>query len=109
MAFSESLAARIRDVLARQRGVEEKRMFGSICFLLHGHLLVGVWKCSLIARIGPDAYDAALHEPHVRPFDVTGKAMKGWVLVEPEGIDEEGQLQRWIERARTFVSTLPTK
>jgi len=66
MAFDESLAARIRDALARKKGVEEKKMFGGICFLLNGNLLVGVWKDSLIARLGPDEGEAALREPHVR-------------------------------------------
>ena len=66
MAFDESLAARIRDALARKKGVEEKKMFGGICFLLNGNLLVGVWKDSLIARLGPDGGEEAILEPHVR-------------------------------------------
>ena len=66
MAFDESLAARIRDALARKKGVEEKKMFGGICFLLNGNLLVGVWKDSLIARLDPDEGEEALLEPHVR-------------------------------------------
>jgi hypothetical protein len=109
MAFSESLAARIRDALVRKKNVEEKKMFGGVGFLLNGNLLVGVWKYSLIARIGPDAYDEALQEPHVREFDITGKPMKGWVLIEPDGIDDDHQLAGWIERAMEFVTTLPKK
>lgn len=109
MAFSESLAGRIRDALARRKGVDEKKMFGGICFLLHGNLLVGVWKYSLIVRLGPDEGEAALREPHVRAFDVTGKPMRNWVLVEPEGIDNDEQLSGWIERATKFVETLPKK
>ena len=84
-------------------------MFGGIGFLLSGNMLVGVWKMSLIARVGPDEYAQALKQPHVREFDITGRAMKGWVLVEPEGIDEDKQLAEWIERATDFVSTLPAK
>lgn len=109
MAFSESLAGRIRDMLARKKGVKEKKMFGGVGFLLNGNMLVGVWKTALIVRVGPDAYDAALLEPHVREFDITGKPMKGWVLVEPEGVDDDGQLQSWIERATKFVKMLPAK
>ena len=109
MAFDESLAARIRDALERKRGVEEKKMFGGICFLLNGNLLVGVWKDSLIARLGPDGGEAALREPHVRVFDITGKPMKGWVLVSPEGVEEDDQLTEWIQRAIQFVETLPAK
>jgi TfoX/Sxy family transcriptional regulator of competence genes len=109
MAYSESLAARIRAALAGKRGVVEKKMFGGVGFLLHGNMLVGVWKTSLIARIGPDAYEAALAEPDVRAFDITGKPMKGWVMVEPDGIENDDQLSSWIERAWQFVKTLPKK
>lgn len=109
MAFDESLAGRIRDILMRKKGVAEKKMFGGIGFLLHGNMLVGVWKESLIVRLGPDPYHDALLEPHVQEFDITGKPMKGWVMVEPEGIDEDTQLKDWIERAWNFVETLPRK
>jgi TfoX/Sxy family transcriptional regulator of competence genes len=109
MAFSEALAARIRDVLARKKGVKEKKMFGGVGFLLHGNMLVGVWKNSLIVRLGPDNYDDALLESHVREFDITGKSMKGWVLVEPEGVEDDDPLKDWIERALKFVKALPGK
>src|SRR5438477_13084612 len=91
MAFDESRAARIRDALRRNKDVEEKKMFGGVGFLLHGNMLVGVWKDSLIVRLGPDNYDDALLEPHVREFDITGRAMKGWVLVGPEGVEGDDQ------------------
>lgn len=109
MAFSESLAERIRSALAGKRGVAERRMFGGIGFLLNGNMLVGVWKNSLIARLGPEAGEKALAEDSIRPFDITGKAMKGWVLVEPDGIESDGQLRAWIERAMAFVKGLPGK
>jgi TfoX/Sxy family transcriptional regulator of competence genes len=109
VAFDENLAARIRDALARKRGVEEKKIFGGVGFLLNGNMLVGVWKDSLIVRLGPDNYDDAFLEPHVREFDITGRPMKGWVLVEPEGVEDDDQLKGWIERALKFVKTLPKK
>lgn len=109
MVFSESLASRIRDALIGMRGIQEKRMFGGVGFLLNGNMLVGVWQESLIARLGPEAGDKALLEPHVREFDITGRPMKGWVLVDPDGTDREEQLRCWIERAITFVTTLPAK
>ena len=109
MAFSEALAERIRQGLARLKGIEEKKMFGWVGFLLHGNLLVGVWKDSLIVRLGPDEGDEALREPHVKEFNITGRPMKGWVLVESEGVEGDGQLKDWIERATTFVRTLPAK
>ena len=84
-------------------------MFGGVGFLLHGNMFVGVWKDSLIVRLGPDEGEEALKEPHVSEFDITGRAMKGWVLVAPEGVDADEQLKGWIERATKFVKTLPAK
>ncbi len=109
MAFDESLAARILDALARKKGVEEKKMFGGVGFLLHGNVLVGVWKDSLIVRLGPDEGDEALKEPHVKEFDITGRPMKGWVLVETEGVEGDDLLAGWIQRAVKFVGNLPAK
>ena len=109
MAFSESLTARIRDALARKKNIEEKKMFGGVGFHLNGNMLVGVWKTSLIVRIGPDDYDDALLDPHVREFDITGRPMKGWVMVESDGVQNDDQLAGWIERAVKFVKTLPKK
>lgn len=109
MAYDEDLAARIRDTLARAKGVTEQKMFGGLCFLLNGNLLVGVWKDSLIARLGRTEAGAALAEPHVRVFDVTGRPMRNWVMVGPEGVEDDGQLADWIGRATAFVETLPAK
>ena len=109
MAFDESLASRIRDALARKKNIEERKMFGCICFLLNGNALAGVWKDRLIARLGPDEGEAALREPHVRAFDITGRPMRNWVAVEPGGVEDDGQLKAWIERATKFVRTLPKK
>jgi hypothetical protein len=102
MAFNE-LAERIRKGLARRKNIEEKRMFGVIGFLVNGNKLVGVWKESLIVRLGPIDGDEALKEPHVREFDITRRAMKGWVLVDPEGIEGKDDLSGWIQRAIKFV------
>jgi TfoX/Sxy family transcriptional regulator of competence genes len=77
MAFSEELAERIRQSLARKKGVEEKKMFGGAGFLLNGNLLVGVWKDSLCVRLGQEQAEKALPEPHVKEFDITGRPMKG--------------------------------
>jgi hypothetical protein len=109
MAYSESLAERIRGIVGRRRGFAEKKMFGGMCFLLNGNMCVGVWKHSLIARLGPDQGAAALRAPHVREMDVTGKPMKGWVLIEPDGVETDEQLSAWIEQAIAFVGTLARK
>src|SRR3954451_23499402 len=105
MPFSESLAARTRDALAREPGITEKKMFGGLSFLLHGKLLVGVFKDSLIARVGPGQAKTALKKPHVGVFDITGRPMKGWVVVEPEGVDRDADLKTWIRKEfREFIA-----
>ena len=109
MAFDEALAERIRQALARRKNVEEKKMFGGVGFLLNGNMLVGVWKDSLDRPARPGRGEEALLEPHVREFDITGRPMKGWVLVEPEGVEDDEQLKDWIQRAMKFVGKLPAK
>jgi hypothetical protein len=109
MAFDENLGARIRKALARKKGVEEKKMFGGLGFLLNGNMCVGVWKTSMIVRVDPDDGEAALLEPHVGEFDITGRAMKEWVMVAAEGVAEEGAVKAWVQRAVKFVSKLPAK
>ena len=109
MAYDEGLAERIRGVLDEREGVVEKKMFGGIAFMLRGNLCVGVHKQDLIVRVGAAASDAMLKEKHTRPFDITGKPMKGWVLIEPEGVEDDEQSKEWIERATKFVKSLPAK
>ena len=109
MAYSEALADRIRQGLGRRRGLAEKKMFGGVGFLLHGNLCVGVWKTSLIVRLDPAEAENLLKQPHVRVFDITGRPMKGWLLVDAEGLESDAQLSEWIGRAVAFVTTLPAK
>jgi TfoX/Sxy family transcriptional regulator of competence genes len=110
MAFSEALAERIRQRLARRKNVEEKKMFGGIGFLLNGNLLVGVRKDSLLVRVGPEQSDEALDEAHVSEFKIRGRGtMKGWVVVSVEGVLSDDQLNGWIERTMKFVGKLPKK
>lgn len=109
MAYDAELAERVRGALRRRLDVVEKRMFGGVGFLIGGNMCVGIWRDALVARVGPEAYAAALDEPHVREFDVTGRAMKGWVLVDPEGVETAAGLKRWLDRAVQFAASLPEK
>jgi len=84
-------------------------MFGGVGFLLHGNMLVGIWKTSLIVRLAPEAAKAALKQSNVVPFDITGRPMKGWVMVEPDGIETDEHLADWIRQSEEFVCTLPRK
>ena len=107
MPYSKSLADRVRWVLRSNRNIEEKKMFGGVGFLMNGNMLVGVWESSLIVRLGPEQATEALKQSHVKEFDVTGRPMKGWVMVEPDGLDSDSELAKWIEKAIQFVETLP--
>jgi TfoX/Sxy family transcriptional regulator of competence genes len=107
MAYSEELDARLAAAVSRWP-VDRKAMFGGAGYLFGGNMLCGVWKDQLIVRVGPAAGPAALAEPHARPFDVTGRPMAGWIMVEPAGY-AGAALDRWVERAYAFVSTLPAK
>ncbi|MEX2188392.1 MAG: TfoX/Sxy family protein [Pirellulales bacterium] len=109
MPFDEEAAERVRHALEPRGAFVEKKMFGGMGFLLGGNMCCGVWKEFLILRVGPDAYDAALEQPAVREFDITGRAMKGWVMVEPPGYENAAELRRWLRAAAEFVATLPIK
>ncbi len=109
MAYDNVLADRVRPLVMRRRGFVEKRMFGGLGFLLNGNMCLGVWKDVLIVRVGPQAYEAALARPHVRQFDVTGRPMRGWAMVEPAGVQRDADLIEWANLAIDFVCGLPAK
>lgn len=108
MAYDETLAARIREALAKVDGVTEKEMFGGLAFLVHGNMCVGVSGEELMGRVGKEGNDAALARPGARPFDMTGRPMAGWVVVAPEGLTGDA-LVGWVETCLAFVRTLPPK
>ncbi len=109
MAFDEGLAERIRKLLARQKGLTEKRMFGGLAFLLNGNMCCGVHQRELIVRLDPEQAAVALTEPHTRVFDLSGRPMKGWILVEPAGLPEEPALARWLRFGTKYAASLPKK
>jgi TfoX/Sxy family transcriptional regulator of competence genes len=104
----QALLDRLRTMLAA-RAVTEQRMFGGVCFMLSGNMLAAVSKRGLLLRVGKEAYGAALAEPHVRPMDMRGKPMAGYVYVEPAGTALDADLRRWLDLALSFVETLPPK
>jgi hypothetical protein len=109
MAYDEGLAQRMREALAVIPDIDEKKMFGGIGFLLNGNMACGVNKDDLIVRVGPEAYKGALAEPHTKEFDMTGRPMKGWVVVRPGGYETDQALKRWVQRGVDFALTLPPK
>lgn len=84
-------------------------MFGGVGWMLQGNLAVGVMGTELIVRVGPDAYEDALAQPHTREFDFTGRSMRGWVLVAPEGYERDDDFSRWVHAGRQFALSLPPK
>jgi TfoX/Sxy family transcriptional regulator of competence genes len=109
MAFDEALASRIRKQIGCRTGMVEKKMFGGVGFLLNGNMCCGVHRDSLIVRLAPEETDAALKKPHVRVFDISGRPMKGWLLVDAAGINTETRLQKWIDVAVSYAGTLEKK
>jgi hypothetical protein len=109
MPFDPGLAVRLEEIIDGRAGFEQKKMFGGIGWMLNGNMCVGVYKEWLITRIGEDAGKRLFKEKHVKPMDITGKPMKGWAMVAPEGVAQDSDLSRHVESAITFVNTLPKK
>ena len=109
MAYDEGLAERIRGVLDDRSGVSEKRMFGGIAFLVHGHMAVGIVQDKLMVRVGRESYERVLQERHARQMDFTGRPMKGFVYIVPEGYESDAELQRWVDLGVSHVTSLPAK
>jgi hypothetical protein len=109
MAYDETLAAKVRRLLGRRKNLVEKKLFGGVGFLLGGNVCCGAWKEFLILRLGPDAARQVLGEEHARPFDITGRPMRGWAMIEPAGWQNDQRLRRWVAWAVEFTESLPSK
>lgn len=109
MAYDETLAQRIRELLADKHSVVEKKMFGGIAFMLRGNMCCGIVRDDLMVRVGPERHEEALAQPHARPMDFTGRPMRGMVYVTPEGCRTDEALKRWVELGVKFAATLPPK
>ncbi len=108
MAYNLKLAERIRSQLDGVPFVE-KKMFGGVGFLLNGNMACGVNKDNLLVRVDPEKHNALLKKPHTKPFDMTGRPMKGWLVVEADGVKTDKQLSTWVKEGVEFASTLPAK
>jgi TfoX/Sxy family transcriptional regulator of competence genes len=108
MAYNLKLAERIR---ARMQGIPfvEKKMFGGVGFLLHGNMACGVYKNDMIVRVDPAKHEALLKKNHAKPFAMTGKPMKGWLLVEADGCKTAKQISTWVKEGVEFALTLRPK
>ena len=108
MAYDEQLAARVRTLLADRTDVTERKMFGGLTFMVAGNMCCGVNGNELIVRLDPDREDEALARPHARPMDFTGRPMRGFITVQPDGLNGD-RLNRWVEEAFVRAESLPPK
>jgi TfoX/Sxy family transcriptional regulator of competence genes len=108
MAYNLKLTERMRSELAGIP-VVEKKMFGGVGFLVHGNMACGVHKENMIVRVDPEKYEKLLKKTGVKIFDITGKPMKGWLMVEPDGCKTKKQLSAWVKEGMEFALTLPPK
>jgi hypothetical protein len=110
MAYDEGLAERVREQLAAEPGLTEKAMFGGVAFLLDGTMAVALMGDELMVRVGRDeARGEALARPHTRPSEMKGRPMRGWVLVAPEGLEDDADIASWVGRGAAVARSLPAK
>lgn len=109
MAYDKNLAVVVRTVLAKHNGFSEKKMFGGIGFMLYGNMCCGIQHSDLILRLGPDKGAKALHDPRMKPFDTTGRPMKGWAVINTDALEDEAELSHWVQQSADFALTLPPK
>jgi TfoX/Sxy family transcriptional regulator of competence genes len=109
MAYSEKLEKEIDQVISGWGIKDKRKMFGGICYLTGGNMAFGIWKDSLIVRCGPELGPDMLKAPDTRPFDVTGRAMKGWVMVAEKNWGKPGSLEKWLQAGLDFARSLPVK
>jgi TfoX/Sxy family transcriptional regulator of competence genes len=109
MAYDEKTAGRVRKLLSVRPDVVEKKMMGGLCFMVKGRMCCSVsGKGGLLIRVGPDAQQAMLGEPHVQPMEMRRRLMTGFVRVSPEGYRTEAALKKWVKRGVDFVAAMPS-
>jgi TfoX/Sxy family transcriptional regulator of competence genes len=110
MSFDADLADRIRELLSPQRGVDEKRMFGGLAFLINGNMSVAVSRQGgLMVRVPPDDTEKLLTRAHVTPMVMAGREVRGWIRVEADGVKTKRQLTDWVTRGAGYARGLPPK
>jgi hypothetical protein len=110
MAYDEDLANRIRELLADETGVVEKKMFGGLAFLIGGHMSVSAsGRGGLLLRCDPDETDALVAKPHAARFEMRGREMDGWLRVDSEGLGTKRELRRWVNVGVKYARSLPPK
>lgn len=109
MAYDMDLAERVQSIIDGYEGVKQKKMFGGVCWTLHGNMCVGIHRSDLVVRVGITMAEQLLNDEHARPMDITGRPMKGWLFVSLEGCGSDEELAQWVHHATDFVRTLKRK
>jgi TfoX/Sxy family transcriptional regulator of competence genes len=110
VAYDEDLANRVRELIAGEPAVAEKRMFGGLAFLVAGNMAVAAsGQGGLIVRVDAEATDALVSKPHAGPFEMRGRAVQGWLRVDAEGVQTKRQLEPWVKRGVAYARSLPPK
>lgn len=109
MVYDEKLDSRLEKIILQWKNTDKKKMFVGICYLLKGNMVGGVYKDSVILRLGEKNANTALRLPHFGEFDITGRPMKGWVMVAQKALKNDEELVSWLEKAKKFAETLPPK
>ena len=110
MAHDEDLAGRVRELIAVEAGLVEKKMFGGLAFLIGGNMAVAVSGLGgLMVGVDPGETEALLARKHARPFEMRGREMKGWLRVDSEGVRTKRQLEPWVRRGVAYARSLPPK
>jgi TfoX/Sxy family transcriptional regulator of competence genes len=110
MPYDEDLANRLRELLAGEESIAEKKMFGGLAFLVHGNMAVAAsGRGGLLVRIDPADTEACLARPHVALMEMGGRTMDGWITVSPEGLGTKRELSAWVRRGVAYAKTLPAK
>jgi len=110
MAYDEDVANLIRELMADEQGVTEKKMFGGLAFLIGGNMSVAAsGQGGLLVRVDPAQTEALLEEPHAAPFEMRGRAMDGWLRVDPEGARTASDVGPWVQRGVAYARSLPPK
>ena len=110
MAYDEHLADRIREIVAAEPGLTEKKMFGGLAFLINGTMAVSAsGRGGLLLHVDHEETEALLTKPHAQPFEMRGREMQGWIRVEADGVKTKRQLERWVARGVAYASGLPPK
>lgn len=109
MAYDEGLIERVREIVSDDPDIIEKKMFGGLAFMVQGNMALGLMTDDLMIRVGAEQLEEALARPHTRKMDLTGKPMKGFVVVEAEGYEGDEDLARWVKQGVGYARSLPAK